>query len=132
MECFSFHFEWLILTHLVKLSLVTTSRKLPVTLRGLTSSESLFDFIRLRSSKEALCHSVLGAPLVTHSIETNFPKDLMTSLLLNLTEFLSSYVLDLPMESYTVYKFPYLDIFYFGLNYALQKDMLSHNPCTCE
>ena len=31
------------------------------------------------------CHMVLGVPLIEHTIETNYPKDLMTSLLLNPT-----------------------------------------------
>ena len=31
------------------------------------------------------CHMVLGVPLITHTIETNYPKDLMTFLLLNPT-----------------------------------------------
>lgn len=31
------------------------------------------------------CHMVFGVPLITHTIETNYPKDLMTFLLLNPT-----------------------------------------------
>lgn len=85
MKCFFLYFEWLVLAYFFKLSsVITSSWKLPVTLQGLPSFESLSDF--LSSIEEALCHTVLGAPLVTHTIETDYPKDLMTSLLLNPTD----------------------------------------------
>lgn len=85
MKCFFLYFEWLVLAYLFKLSsVITSSWKLPVTLQGLPSFESLSDF--LSSIEEALCHTVLGALLVTHTIETDYPKHLMTSLLLNPTD----------------------------------------------
>lgn len=82
MKWFSLYFEWLVLAHLLKpSSVVTSSWKFSVTLKGLPALESLLGF--LSSIKKALCRIVWGALLVTCAFEIDFPQDLMSSLLLN-------------------------------------------------
>lgn len=82
MKWFSLYFEWLVLAHLLKpSSVVTSSWKFSVTLKGLPALESLLGF--LSSIKKALCRIVWGALLVTRAFEIDFPQDLMSSLLLN-------------------------------------------------